>query len=129
VRDVVAIRANSRWANPRYGKREVDASSKPGMLETASPLRNQSWRGTLETYMRERKAPRSGQKKGPMTQEISDDASAGKAEHAGRMEPELQDHIGRQLRAVYDEILEEPVPERFRKLLADLQDKQSGGRS
>jgi hypothetical protein len=78
--------------------------------------------------MRERKAPRSRRKNGPVTQPISDDASAGKAASEGRMEPELQDHIGRQLRAVYNQILEEPVPERFLKLLADLQDKQSGGK-
>ena len=76
--------------------------------------------------MRERKAPISGRKKGQVAQHISDDASADKAAPAGRMEPELQDHIGRQLRAVYDQILEEPVPDRFLKLLADLQDKQSG---
>jgi len=76
--------------------------------------------------MRERKAPRSGRKKGLVTQQSNDDDPAGKSAHVGRMEPELQDHIGRQLRAVYDQILDEPVPDRFLKLLADLQDKQSG---
>ena len=41
------------------------------------------------------------------------------------LEPELQDHIGIQLRAVYNEILNEPVPDRFLKLLADLERKQA----
>ena len=41
------------------------------------------------------------------------------------LEPELQDRIGIQLRAVYDGILNEPVPERFLKLLAELERKQA----
>ncbi len=41
------------------------------------------------------------------------------------LEPELQDHIGRQLRAVYDEVLNEPVPDRFLRLLAELERKQA----
>jgi len=43
----------------------------------------------------------------------------------GGLEPELQDHIGRQLRAVYDEVLNEPVPDRFLRLLAELERKQA----
>ncbi len=43
----------------------------------------------------------------------------------GGLEPELQDHIGMQLRAVYNEILSEPVPERFLKLLEELERKQA----
>lgn len=38
---------------------------------------------------------------------------------------EAQDDIGRQLRAVYNEVLDEPVPERFLKLLADLERSQN----
>ena len=41
------------------------------------------------------------------------------------LEPELQDHIGRQLRAVYEEVLNEPVPDRFLQLLAELERKQA----
>jgi anti-sigma factor NepR-like protein len=37
---------------------------------------------------------------------------------------ELQAHIGRQLRAVYDEIAHQPVPERFLALLEELERKQ-----
>ncbi len=41
------------------------------------------------------------------------------------MEAELQAHIGRQLRAVYDEVAREPVPDRFLKLLEELERKQA----
>lgn len=43
----------------------------------------------------------------------------------GGLEPQLQDHIGIQLRAVFNEILNEPVPGRFLQLLADLERKQA----
>lgn len=39
--------------------------------------------------------------------------------------PELQAHIGRQLRAVYDEVAQQPVPDRFLKLLDELERKQA----
>ncbi len=40
------------------------------------------------------------------------------------LEPELQAFIGRQLQATYDEVLNEPVPDRFLELLRKLeQDK------
>jgi hypothetical protein len=38
---------------------------------------------------------------------------------------DLQAHIGRQLRAVYDEVVGEAVPERFLKLLEELERKQA----
>jgi Anti-sigma factor NepR len=38
---------------------------------------------------------------------------------------DLQAHIGRQLRAVYDEVVEEAVPERFLRLLEELERKQA----
>jgi len=31
--------------------------------------------------------------------------------------PQIQDHIGRQLRSIYDDILNQPVPDRFRELM------------
>ena len=37
---------------------------------------------------------------------------------------DLQAHIGRQLRAVYDEVVSEAVPDRFLKLLEELERKQ-----
>jgi hypothetical protein len=39
--------------------------------------------------------------------------------------PDLQAHIGRQLRAVYDEVVGEAVPERFLRLLEELERKQA----
>ena len=43
----------------------------------------------------------------------------------GKIEPELQDHIGSQLRALYNEIVNEPVPDRFLELLAELERQQT----
>jgi hypothetical protein len=40
--------------------------------------------------------------------------------------PDLQAHIGRQLRSMYDEVLKEPVPDRLSDLLAQLEQKSSG---
>lgn len=37
---------------------------------------------------------------------------------------DLQAHIGRQLRAVYDEVVGEAVPDRFLRLLEELERKQ-----
>jgi hypothetical protein len=42
------------------------------------------------------------------------------------LETDLQAHIGRQLRAVYDEVVNEPVPDRFLRLLEELERKKSG---
>jgi hypothetical protein len=39
--------------------------------------------------------------------------------------PDLQAHIGRQLRAVYDEVVGEAVPDRFLRLLEELERKQA----
>jgi len=38
----------------------------------------------------------------------------------------LHEHIGRQLRGIFDEVVTQPVPEKFRKLLDELERKQSG---
>jgi hypothetical protein len=40
------------------------------------------------------------------------------------MDPELQAHIGRHLKAAYDDILNQPVPDRFRDLLQLLGEKE-----
>jgi hypothetical protein len=40
------------------------------------------------------------------------------------LDSNIQNHIGRELRAVYDQIVNEPVPDRFLKLLAELEKKQ-----
>ncbi len=44
------------------------------------------------------------------------------------LQPQFQDHIGRQLRAVYDDVLSQPVPDRFRALLETLDAKTGGPR-
>jgi hypothetical protein len=42
------------------------------------------------------------------------------------MDPELQAFIGRQLQATYDEVLNEPVPDRFLALLEQLEKVKAG---
>jgi hypothetical protein len=36
------------------------------------------------------------------------------------LQPQIQDHIGRQLRAMYATVLNQPVPDRFRELMERL---------
>jgi hypothetical protein len=48
-------------------------------------------------------------------------------EPGATLEADLQAHIGRQLRAVYDEVVEEGVPERFLRLLEELERKTPEG--
>lgn len=42
----------------------------------------------------------------------------------GRLDPRVRSHIGRKIKAVYDEVLEEPVPDRFLTLLDELAKKE-----
>ncbi len=70
------------------------------------------------------KPPTPGRK--TMSQQISGSPMAGAAPVHACLEPELQDHIGRQLRAVYNELLQEPIPDRFLRLLADLEQGRGG---
>jgi hypothetical protein len=62
-----------------------------------------------------------------MAQLIGGDATSNTPPNHGRMETDLQDHIGRQLRAVYNEVLDEPIPDRFRQLLAGLAGREGSG--
>jgi hypothetical protein len=55
-------------------------------------------------------------------QEVSGASQGTKAE--GGLTPALQAHIGRHVRAVFDEVAREPVPEHLLRLLKDLE--QSG---
>ncbi|WP_367278276.1 NepR family anti-sigma factor [uncultured Alsobacter sp.] len=43
---------------------------------------------------------------------------------APSLQPQIQDHIGRQLRAMYDTVLNQPVPDRFRELMERLDAKE-----
>jgi hypothetical protein len=44
-----------------------------------------------------------------------------------KLGPDLQAHIGRQLRSMYDEVLKEPVPDRLRDLLQQFERKPPQG--
>lgn len=45
---------------------------------------------------------------------------------AGRLDRTAQNEIGRQLKALYDEVVNEPVPERFVELLQRLDSGEAG---
>lgn len=53
-------------------------------------------------------------------------AVRGRARQHPRLDADLQAAIGQQLRAVYHEILNEPVPDRFVRLLEQLATKSAG---
>jgi Anti-sigma factor NepR len=76
--------------------------------------------------MDKRKAPDAGGagRKAPKTSSMKQERN--QTNPRTGLEAELQDHIGAQLRAVYNAILVEPVPDRFKKLLDELERKQAG---
>ena len=81
--------------------------------------------------MRTRKGRRSGaaaRQAGPdMSEPINVDLSDPVAlVGAERPDPDLQAHIGRQLRAMYDTVVNQPVPDRFLELLNKLDEKTGG---
>jgi len=45
-----------------------------------------------------------------------------------RLDPRVRAHIGSRIKAVYDEVLEEPVPDRFVALLDQLASKERDGK-
>jgi hypothetical protein len=55
-----------------------------------------------------------------------DDVQGARAKDGAGVDSTIQAHIGRHLRALYDDIVEQPVPERFRKLLEELEQKKAG---
>jgi hypothetical protein len=56
------------------------------------------------------------------TQRPDDDLVKPAAHQDAGMSPALQAHIGRQVRAVFDSVAQEPVPEHLLRLLKDLDD-------
>jgi hypothetical protein len=68
-----------------------------------------------------------GRRKPASKMDPSDGTSttASSAHPGAGMEAELQAYIGRQLRAVYDEIVNEPVPDKFVQLLSNLERKKA----
>lgn len=49
--------------------------------------------------------------------------TASAASSSARRKPSVQDHIGQELRAMYDEVLQQPIPDRFLDLLKALDEK------
>lgn len=75
--------------------------------------------------MVERKSRAAGRKDN-MSNQSTSPGSASQPPPPPPLQAGLQAHIGRQLRAVYDAVANEPVPDRFLKLLEELERKKSG---
>ena len=63
------------------------------------------------------------QQKGAERVAAAQDPAAPSPRAAPRLKPQVQEHIGRQLRAVYDDVLKQPLPDRFRELMDKLDRK------
>ena len=81
--------------------------------------------GTAVTRNDKNRAPRRMTVDAKKSAERAGDAPvAPGSDQEKTMSPALQGHIGRQVRAMFDEVAEEPVPEHLLRLLKDLD--QSG---
>lgn len=106
------------------GSRQQGAMLSVDKAEQA--VRNEKWTAPLERYMDERDAPKARQKGMISQQSIGGSASMSPPVVEVQMDLRLQGHIGNKLRAVYEEIVDEPIPDRFLKLLAELKRKEDG---
>ena len=76
--------------------------------------------------------PQTGDKRRMIIRSSAGRSPAGSSEtdtqpdRSAKLGPDLQAHIGRQLRSMYDEVLKEPVPDRLRDLLQQLEQKPRG---
>ncbi len=79
-----------------------------------------------EKKERRRKTVGAARKISPMTghhagADASSEMGTGFPEMEQGLSPTLQAHIGRHLRAAFDEVAREPIPERLLRLLKDLE--------
>lgn len=66
---------------------------------------------------------RSARRVNPNVGDASAGESVGAQPTVHGLQPQVQDHIGRQLRALYDDVLTQPVPDRFKELMDRLDRK------
>lgn len=70
----------------------------------------------------------SGRDEGDSTakeaQDVTDVGLGDSAQTPARLEPQAQDRISRKLKAMYDEVVNEPVPDHLMKLLKELDDRK-----
>jgi hypothetical protein len=70
---------------------------------------------------------RSAQQVVPNAGDAVPGSSTATTASAPGLQPQVQDHIGRQLRALYDDVLSQPVPDRFKELMERLDRKPEDG--
>ncbi|MGH6865903.1 MAG: NepR family anti-sigma factor [Methyloceanibacter sp.] len=77
--------------------------------------------GNVTKKDRRRRAPGAKKKMEQETGTAAENSDGGQgAELEEGMSPNLQAHIGRHVRAVFDEVAREPIPEHLLRLLKDL---------
>ena len=57
-------------------------------------------------------------------QDVTDVTLGGSAGNSTGLEPQAQDRISRKLKAMYDDVVNEPVPDHLMKLLKELDDRK-----
>jgi hypothetical protein len=62
-----------------------------------------------------------------MTHRLDVSAGADGQAPLNPLDTDIQSHIGRQLRSLYDSVVSQPVPERFHELLSQLEAKVGPG--
>jgi hypothetical protein len=80
-----------------------------------------------EFFMTKRKNPPKGQGNEMDFNAMSDGSRSNEGPvdgGFGPLDPRVRTHIGRKIKAVYDEVLQEPVPDRFVNLLDELSKKE-----
>jgi hypothetical protein len=63
----------------------------------------------------------------PPGQQSMTDEDRGAAKPDARVDANVRAHLGRKLKTAYQALVEEPVPERFVKLLEELRSKEGKG--
>jgi hypothetical protein len=126
--------------NPRFGQKTTSKTSevKKGSAYGThfSPMRSSAGQGTDRHARTVRKTLRHGsiiRKRGDWRQEmLMNDAGDQEAQKPAQEQAsgspqaapaDMQAFIGRQLRAVYDDIAKQPVPDRFLELMKQLDSK------
>lgn len=76
---------------------------------------------TRDTNTKDRRQKMSGPASKTDQGAPQDSAAPEGAKAEGGLSPALQTHIGRHVRAVFDEVAQEPIPEHLLRLLKDLE--------
>ena len=118
---IVSTKKN-RTAAPRYdlaANAELSAAASVDTSAAASAANNNKSGPRIPLRQSESERVSQGGKKQTKSTSSPDDADIDKNTEKNNKVP-IDEHIGRQLKAVYDDVLNQPVPDRFLDLLRQL---------